>query len=91
VSNKVAIKNKDYVRCSSCNSYLLYCSDILDEDGNFVPLDTNGKHHFCNAVHRMLHEERVLKDLQSRLAFANKVEFSSIQLELIDVTDESNK
>jgi hypothetical protein len=91
VSNKVAIKNKDYVRCGSCNSYLLYCADIVDEEGNFVPLDTNGKRHFCTAYHRMLHEERVLKDLQSRLAFANKVEFPSIQLELIDVTDESDK
>jgi hypothetical protein len=91
VSNKVAIKNKDYDRCGTCTSYLLYSSDILDEEGNFVPLDTNGKRHFCTAGDRMFHEERVLKDLQSRLAFANKVEFSSIQLELIDVTDESNK
>lgn len=91
MSNTISVKNKDYARCRNCNSYLLYCSDALDEEGNLIPLDTNGKRHFCTANHRILHEERVLKDIQNRLAFANRVEFSSIQLDLIDVTDESNK
>jgi hypothetical protein len=91
MTNTISIKNKDHARCRNCNSYLLYCSDALDEEGNFIPLDTNGKRHFCIANQRILHEGRVLKDIQNRLAFANRVDFLSIQLELIDATDESNK
>jgi hypothetical protein len=90
MSSKVKIKNKDYVRCNSCNSYLFYGSDILDEKGNPIPLDINGKRHFCDAAHRLVHEEQVLINLQNRLAFANMVEFSGIQLGLVDTTEQAS-
>jgi hypothetical protein len=88
MGNRIKIKNKDYVGRSTCNCYLLYSSDTIDEEGNSIPLDINGKRHFCNAVQQLAHEELVLKDVQNRLAFVNKVEFSSIQLGIVDVTDQ---
>ena len=87
MGNRIKIKNKDYVRCSTCNSYLLYSSDTVDEKRNFLPLDINGKRHFCDAAQRVWHEEHVLKDIQNRLAIANKVELSSVQLGIVDVAD----
>jgi hypothetical protein len=86
MDNKIKIKNKDYVRCTSCNSYIFYSSSILDAEGKSISLDLNGKRHFCSGTERIQHEGQVLKDLQDQLAFANRVEFYSIQLELKDVT-----
>ena len=59
IEKRIEIKNKDYVPCSTCKSYLLYSSAIVDEKGNSIPLDINGKRHFCNAG---VHE---VKDIQN--------------------------
>lgn len=74
---------KDRIRCFKCNSPIDFNSKVVDEKGNFIPLDSNHKRHICSPVDRILHEEKIVRKIQSIIKKANDVELVSFQLGLV--------
>jgi hypothetical protein len=69
-------------RCFKCNSLVIFNAKIVDEESNIIPLDLNRKRHICSAADRIIHEEKIVKDIQSIIEKANDVELVSFQLRL---------
>jgi hypothetical protein len=82
-SNNQHFSENDYARCSRCKSSIIIDSKILDEHSTFIPLDLNHKRHICSGAERILHEEKVVKKIQSIIKKANDVELVSFQLGLV--------
>jgi hypothetical protein len=82
-SNNRHFSEKEYARCLRCKSSITYDSKIVDEQSNVIPLDLNRKRHICSAVDRILHEEKIVKKIQSIIKKANDVELISFQLGLV--------
>jgi hypothetical protein len=82
-SNNQYFSEKDYAKCLRCKSSIIIDSKILDAHSTFIPLDLNHKRHICSGAERILHEEKVVKKIQSIIKKANDIELASFELRLV--------
>jgi hypothetical protein len=69
-------------RCEVCNSLIIYDLARREEDGKCIPLDLNGKLHFCSSADKILHECRTVERIKKIIDVSNSVDLSNFQLEL---------
>jgi hypothetical protein len=82
IENNVSLGNKHYELCSQCSQIVLYDLEAIDRHGKPIPLDIHGKRHHCNSVQQIIHEEKIVKEIQDDIARANKFELR-YNLELV--------
>jgi hypothetical protein len=82
INNTIQQGFKDYRRCYRCKALITYRSNIADNHGRAIPLDLNHKRHICSSADRVIHEEKVVKEIKDRIDKVNQVELLSFQLTL---------
>jgi hypothetical protein len=83
-------QNKHYDICSKCKVPIILDNEVRDIHGESIPLNlTQEKRHYCSGPELILHEQKVVKEIQNELDKANKYQFSSFQLRLVfdDIED----
>jgi hypothetical protein len=77
-------------RCKVCNSFITYNSYKRDLNGKCIPLDLNGKRHFCCSADKIIHECNIVEQQKRKLDDINSTELSSFVLELRIVDEVQN-
>lgn len=68
-------------RCKVCNSFIVFDSSKREHSGKYIPLDLNGKRHFCYSVDRIIHEEKIVQQFKKECDRLNSTELSSFGIE----------
>lgn len=74
-------------RCKICNSFIIYDDSKIELNGKHIPLDLNGKRHFCSSADMIEHEYKIVEQSKNYIEKINKTELSSLQLELHEIID----
>ena len=69
-------------RCMVCNSLITYDNSKRCLNGEQIPLDLNGKRHFCSSADKITHECNIVDQLKNKVDDVNNTELSSFGLEL---------
>jgi hypothetical protein len=72
--HKDLLQNKRYDNCPQCAQIVVYDTEAVDRQGNLIPLAIDRKRHHCNGVQQIVHEERIVKEIQDDIERANKFE-----------------
>jgi len=73
---------KDYVRCLKCKVFITFRSNLVDQFAEDIPLDLNLKRHICSNADCIIHEQRIVKEVEYHVDKVNQVELTSFQLRL---------
>ena len=83
MSNKAALQNKRYDECYKCKKLIILDKKIVDKDGKVLPLTLGRKRHHCSGTELILAEEHIVKEIEMKIDWTNRIELSSFQLELV--------
>jgi hypothetical protein len=72
--DNAVLENKRYDKCSQCHKIIVYDTEAIDRQGNLIPLDIERKRHHYNGAQQIVHEERIIKEIQDDIEMANKFE-----------------
>lgn len=86
--HKDLLQIKRYDKCSRCAQIIVYDSEAVDRQGKLIPLAIDTKRHHCNGAQQIVHEKRIVSEIQADIERANKFELR-YKLELV-IPDETS-
>ena len=69
-------------RCKICNAFIVFDLSKRERNGKCIPLDLNGKRHFCSSVDKIIHEGKIVQQFEQECDEINSVELSSFRLDV---------